>query len=278
MAQAHVDKKTDRQSAGTRQGVGHQGWSSWALSLGGLFLGVMMCVSGVEAGSQDGPPPLEGGNTIGGPGLFIATNGETQQVFDTDAAQPLCLTLTGEVGTAEASFDGLGTLQVAAGHSQAVCREDKNVVELTCVEGTNCRTKWRVDTPAGEDEIQNNVVVNAPAGPPGPQGPEGPAGPQGPPGSIENATLDIISVEGVKQNITRGTFFREHFCPADRFIISAGYRVEPFDITGVHIHRLQLDPPNNKAIFWGKNTGCESGDEFCFLIEFIPFVNCAKFQ
>ena len=54
-----------------------------------------------------GSGDLAGGHTIGGPGLFSAKQGNDETVFDTDTPQPLCLTLQGDKGTAEARFDGV---------------------------------------------------------------------------------------------------------------------------------------------------------------------------
>ena len=208
---------------------------------------------------------LSGGHTIGGPGLFKAKAGQGHMIFDTDSPQGLCLTLQGEKGTTEARMDGAAALEVSKGKTQAVCRDAKSTIELTCLDGKYCETQWRVDTPEGEDEIQVNNVVNAPAGPTGPQGPEGPPGPQGPPGSIENAKPLVVTIFEPRHTLSPGFGQIFHLdCPPDRSIVSAGFDLDDFGT--IKVRTLELDTTNNRAIITVENPNDGDDESNGFLL------------
>ncbi len=239
---------------------------SW---LSGFALVLTVALPAFAVSGSGTSKKLTGGHTIGGPGVFDSSDPNGERIFDTDVPQPLCLTLESEKGTTEARFDGIPDLQVSDVEIGAVCRDARSTIELACLSG-DCTTHWRVDTPEGEDEIQVNNVVNAPAGPPGPQGPEGPAGPQGPPGSIENAILDVIPVLGPEALAHDSAAVSTATCPNDRIVISAGWTDQFPEQNLLYVTEVLLIFPHQARI-----TAVPVDN---LSVRFTPIAYCAKIQ
>lgn len=92
-----------------------------------------------------------GGFTIGGPGTTSLAAAAVQAVY-TDASGNVdaCVTIS-NTGRSAVRVDLTGsgnvTADVAAGATRALCTEEVELIELTClgVGTANCTTQWRVD-------------------------------------------------------------------------------------------------------------------------------------
>lgn len=92
-----------------------------------------------------------GGNTIAGPGTTALASAISAIIYtnaagDTDA----CTTVVnGGKGAVQLTVvgNGSGTIDVAAGRTAALCRDDVSEIELSClgVAPNNCSAQWRVD-------------------------------------------------------------------------------------------------------------------------------------
>ena len=149
-----------------------------------------MCLIGLlpvsASGGDDVSPILTpGGLTVGGPGIFKGSEGDSAVALSLTRPRMLCVTLDGRRGTTRAYFDMAPDFAVTGHMTMSACQDDISSVEVRC-EGGNCETAWRVDVIGAEGPI-------GPQGNPGPQGmvgPMGPQGPPGPPGSPAQAGID----------------------------------------------------------------------------------------
>ncbi len=92
-----------------------------------------------------------GGNTIAGPGTTslapdISATIYTNNAGNTDACTTVVNSGRGAVRVTMVG-GGTGTIDVAAGATGAICRDDITEIDLTClgVAPNSCRVQWRVD-------------------------------------------------------------------------------------------------------------------------------------
>lgn len=103
------------------------------------------------AGSGSSAGLTIGGNTIGGPGTTNLAPDLSATIYTNDAGDTdTCTTvLNSGRGAVRLTMigNGTGTIDVAAGATAALCRDDTAQIDLTCigVAPNSCKAQWRVD-------------------------------------------------------------------------------------------------------------------------------------
>lgn len=116
---------------------------------------VLLLVSTVPAHAQESVDEdlKAGGRTIGGPGVFEATEGVRKRIADArtgdgSAGIDICVTVSnGDMGEVEIRIhpklrDDFNT--VSSAETLAVCQKNITTASLRCTSG-DCRASWRVD-------------------------------------------------------------------------------------------------------------------------------------
>jgi hypothetical protein len=89
-----------------------------------------------------------GGQTLAGPGTFLARTDEDTAVYDvlTGAAVDACATVRNlSRGTIRITATGANSLDVDPGETRAACYAAPARIALDCREGAVCEGVWRID-------------------------------------------------------------------------------------------------------------------------------------
>lgn len=113
----------------------------------------MVLAAPAFAGSSRSSSALStGGNTIAGPGVSRAEVEDVDTLVDS-VSEDVCVTMSVKKGKSSTDVrldltDGdlaVSSLVVGSGTTAALCQNDNDTIQATCVGPTRCEYSWRVD-------------------------------------------------------------------------------------------------------------------------------------